>query len=230
MKLDFKELERGIKETLSKTGEDYFKPLDTTNSSTVGKAIKGTANVVSAIPRWATNKGISTFQGAKNTYNDLSALAGGAGGLLGGAASLVRNAPKIIDTIGTYAPLAMGAMLLPSLSGGSQGGAGQPVVVNNYMGQRPNALNSQSGVNTLQESFGKAGEALDKKAEGVAEALVSAAKRRMANKVLDTVATPEKHPEEKSQEELEIVTKYPEMAKLLENEQNRAYLNRLLAH
>ena len=228
MKLDFKELERGIQDELEKKA---FLPLLAGAATAAAAAPLIVPQVTSKIApethkKWSEDPN-NLLYGAGTAVNTGLKTAGG---LISGFNKLVNAAPKIIDTIGTYAPLAMGAMLLPNLAGGSQGGVGQPVVVNNYMGQRPNALNPQSGVNTLQESFGKAGEALDKKAEGVAEALVSAAKRRMANKVLDTVATPEKHPEEKSQEELEIVTKYPEMAKLLENEQNRAYLNRLLAH
>jgi hypothetical protein len=66
-----------------------------------------------------------------------------------------------------------------------------------------------------------------KLADVISKALADAAKRRMANKVLDVV-TPEDKAVEEKPEELEITTKYPEMAKLLEDEHNKAYLQRLL--
>lgn len=145
----------------------------------------------------------------------------------------VDKIPGIIDNIGKFAPLAIGAMMLPSLMGkgqGQQGGAGQPIVVNNYMGQKPNILTPRQGVHSLSEPMPKMSEFQEKKADIITKALADAAKRRMANKVIDAVTTEEEVEEKRSPEELEVVTKYPEMAKMLEDEQNKAYLNRLLQH
>ena len=89
-------------------------------------------------------------------------------------------------------------------------------------------LTPQQGVHSL--SSPKVAQILEKRSDVITKALSDAAKRRMANKVLDVV-TPEEGTEEKrSPEELEVVTKYPELAKMLEDEQNKAYLNRLLQH
>jgi hypothetical protein len=76
----------------------------------------------------------------------------------------------------------------------------------------------------------KMSEFQEKKANVITKALSDAAKRRMANKVLDVVTPEEEVQEKRSPEELEVVTKYPELAKMLEDEQNKAYLGRLLQH
>jgi hypothetical protein len=146
---------------------------------------------------------------------------------------LNKQIPTLIDNVGKFAPLAIGALAIPALmkrkrQGGS-GDSNQPVVVNNYLGRKPTILDPQSGVNSL--STPKMASLADKQADAVIKLLADAAKRRMANKVLDTVATSKPEEEEKKDgKELEVVTKYPEVAKLLEDEQNRAYLNRLLEH
>ena len=151
------------------------------------------------------------------------------GGALMKAPGVINNfldkVPGWIDNIGTVAPLAIGALAMSGMNrGGQGGGAGQPVVVNNYMGQKPNMLSPQSGVHSLADKMGSLNPKL---ADVISKALADAAKRRMANKVLDVV-TPEDKAVEEKPEELEITTKYPEMAKLLEDEHNKAYLQRLL--
>lgn len=148
--------------------------------------------------------------------------------------SLVDKLPGVIDNIGKFAPLAMGAMILPSLMNRNQqqGAAGQPVVVNNYLGgQKPSMISPMQGVNSLTNPLPKMGEFLQKKADIISEALATAAKRRMANKVLDVVSPENIEPDEKESrnpEELEVITKYPQIAKMLQDEENKAYLNRLL--
>ena len=76
------------------------------------------------------------------------------------------------------------------------------------------------------DSFKKSAEAT-KVADMVTEALARAAQMRLANKVIDSVAAnPEVHPEESKK--IEIVSKYPEMAEMLNKQENKAYLEKLL--
>jgi hypothetical protein len=66
----------------------------------------------------------------------------------------------------------------------------------------------------------------------VSTALGNVVKNRMANQAVDSLlhTTPkEERLSQPPQEEIEIAVKNPEVLKLLENEQNKAYLNRLLS-
>ena len=240
MNLDYSELERGFAEEMQKAGgwDGFWKPFNTQGDSKVLNTIKGGYNLATLGPRAVFNAGSAAIQAlptlAKGTVAAGEMAASAPQNITNaakGAYSIYKGIPKVMDNIGKFAPLAMGAMMLPSLMGkgqGQQGGGGQPVVVNNYMGQKPNMLTPQQGVHSL--SSPKVAQILEKRSDVITKALSDAAKRRMANKVLDVV-TPEQETEEKrSPEELEVVTKYPELAKMLEDEQNKAYLGRLLQH
>lgn len=242
MNIDYSELERGFSEEIQKhadyTGQTGA-PIDTTQNTQPDKwrGLKELKDGFFDIPekwkplanaaKWVGNKGKQTAGLAEDAYD----AAGAVGDVYSGTRTLVKALPSIVDNVGKFAPLAIGAMMLPSLMGkGQQGGAGQPVVVNNYMGQKPNILTPRQGVHSLSAPMPKMSEFQEKKADIIIKALADAAKRRMANKVLDVVTPEEEAEEKRSPEELEVVTKYPEMAKLLEDEQNKAYLNRLLQH
>ena len=226
MNLDYSELERGFAEEMQKAGgwNGFMNPLNTGDGTGNWNKTKSVFNTLTAPFRGTFNFGSGALQAA---HKGVSVLADGPGAITG----FMNKLPGIIDNVGKVAPLAIGAMMLPSLMGkgqGQQGGGGQPVVVNNYMGQKPNMLTPQQGVHSLSNP--KVAQLLEKRSDVITKALSDAAKRRMANKVLDVV-TPEQETEEKrSPEELEVVTKYPELAKMLEDEQNKAYLGRLLQH
>jgi hypothetical protein len=237
MNIDYSELERGFTEEMQKEG--FWNAADTGDGSGLWNKVKGAWNATTTFPRMAYN----TLEGgiraapvvAKGVYSAAQTAADAPKNVFNaaqGAYDIYKSIPEAMDNIGKFAPLAIGAMMLPSLMGkgqGQQGGAGQPIVVNNYMGQKPNILTPQQGVNSL--SSYKSASLSEKKADVITKALTDAAKRRMANHVLDVVSPEEAEVQaQQSPEELEIVTKYPEMAKLLEDEENKAYLGRLLQH
>ena len=240
MNLDYSELERGFSEEIQKTGswDGFWQPFNTQGDSKVLNTVKGGYNIATMFPRAVFNAASAGIQAipalTKGTVAVGETIANAPQNITNtvkGAYGIYKGIPKAMDNIGKFAPLAMGAMMLPSLMGkGQQGGAGQPIVVNNYMGQKPNVLTPQQGVHSLSEPMPKMSEFQEKKADIITKALADAAKRRMANKVLDVVTPEEEVEEKRSPEELEVVTKYPEMAKLLEDEQNKAYLSRLLQH
>jgi hypothetical protein len=96
--------------------------------------------------------------------------------------------------------------------------------ININTGKPPTMLDyDQQGVN----SFNKF--AHFKLADVVTEALANAAKRRMANVVIDQMIPPPEQDKHKQTAELDITSKYPEMEKLLADQQNKAYLRRLLS-
>ena len=67
------------------------------------------------------------------------------------------------------------------------------------------------------------------KKAAVIDAIGNATRNRLANKLIDKVMAGKQQEATTSKEkELEIVSKYPEMAKLLEDQQNKAYLERLM--
>lgn len=102
----------------------------------------------------------------------------------------------------------------------------QPININ--IGGRPiHPMFDQRGVASFgQDKFGQI-----KQANIVVDSLANAVRSRMANKVIDKVVAPssqEERPSEHSEKEIELTSKYPEMSKLLEDKQNKAYLERLL--
>lgn len=245
MNIDYSELDRGFTEELEKQSIEKHAvlPLIPIAAGLAATALGppaiaqiGKTFFPEAHKRWSQTPGnpYSIAEGMRKGVSTLGTGTAAAFKAPGYFNQAVDKIPGIIDNVGKFAPLAMGALMLPSLMGkgqGQQGGAGQPIVVNNYMGQRPNALTPQQGVHSLSDPLPKMGEFQEKKADIITKALADAAKRRMANKVLDVVTPEDEEVQAKqSPEELEVVTKYPEMAKMLEDEQNKAYLSRLLQH
>lgn len=246
MNIDYSELEKGFAEELEKQRMEKHAVLPLVPViSGLAAAAFGPPAIAQVGKTFFPEKHKRWSQSPGNPYSIAEGMRKGLSAIGTGTAAAFKTPgyfnqfsdklPGIIDNIGKFAPLAMGAMMLPSLMGkgqGQQGGAGQPIVVNNYMGQKPNALTPQQGVHSLSDPIPKMSEFQEKKAGVISEALATAAKRRMANRVLDVVAPEEENLKQQKQtpEELEVITKYPEMAKLLEDEQNKAYLNRLLQH
>jgi hypothetical protein len=229
MKLDWNELNKGVSSEMEKQAWNGFvdTKLDTGDGKGFWNNAKKGINFLTAVPSATFNLTSGLLQTAYGGARLLADGPGAAGRLIN------KQIPTLVDNVGKLAPLAIGALAIPALmkrkQQGGSGDANQPVIVNNYLGRKPTILDPQSGVNSL--STPKTASLADKQADAVIKLLADAAKRRMANKVLDTVATSKPEEEEKKDgKELEVVTKYPEVAKLLEDEQNRAYLNRLLEH
>jgi hypothetical protein len=147
--------------------------------------------------------------------------------------------------------LGAGALILGanSLLGGRNkrnryGGSGQAPVVNVNVGgaqqQQPGFFNyNRAGVQSLgspvnvTSSYGmdnKYGMDMVKHASGVTELLAKAVQQRAINKAIDKFQEVPAHDakEISPEEEIEITSKYPEVAKLLKDEQNKAYLDRIL--
>jgi hypothetical protein len=145
--------------------------------------------------------------------------------------------------------LGTGALVLGAnyLLGGNKkrryaGAHGQAPVINVNVGgggQNPGMLNySRSGVQSLgapvnlSSSYGmdnKYGMDMVKHAFDVTELLTKAVQQRAINKAIDKFQeVPTQTESTPAEEEIEITSKYPEVAKLLKDEQNKAYLDRLL--
>jgi hypothetical protein len=109
----------------------------------------------------------------------------------------------------------------------SSGGQGQNININvgggGGQGHTPAFFNRVGDVNSLSDAkLGSLKEA------GVADAVSKAIQTRAINKVLDKAEEEGKTESRPSEKEVEITSKYPEMQKMLEDKQNKAYLERLL--
>jgi hypothetical protein len=110
--------------------------------------------------------------------------------------------------------------------GGGANGGGQPNINVNVPDNTPRSVLNYdtTGVTDLDNMYSGT-----TKRAFVVDSLARAVQGRLANSVIDELTGQPKAEEPKpSAKELEISSKYPEMAKLLEDEQNKAYLQRLL--
>jgi hypothetical protein len=231
MKIDWEELNKGFASSFEKKAWDgYWEQPSGPIMSTL-----------TAVPRWAWNTGVATAKAAPAMVGAYSGAANAAANLPQAVEKGIGFLKDLPDTVGKYAPLAMGAIALMGRGGNKQNnpqpnqgnyyGGPQPIVIHNHM---PGATQPMPGMLNYDKtgvgSLSKMSESNEKIAGIVSKALADAAKRRMANTAIDAAvgATPEKPSSATAEKELEIVTKYPEMAKLLEDEQNKAYLQRLV--
>ena len=108
----------------------------------------------------------------------------------------------------------------------SGGGQGQNININvggGGQGRTPAFFNRVGDVSSLSDAkFGSLKEA------GVADAVSKAIQTRAINKVLDKAEEEGNTESRPSEKEVEITSKYPQMQKMLEDKQNKAYLERLL--
>jgi hypothetical protein len=168
------------------------------------------------------------------------------GGTIGNyGKQLFNNHPLLVGGGG----LLLGGLALNSLFGkkkerqfSPQGGGGQNININLGGGAAPGMFGyHRAGVSSLGAPTGltsnygmdnKFGMDMVKHAGFVSNALGNVVKNRMANQAVDSLLqskSNEQKPEQPTQEEIQIAVKNPEVLKLLENEQNKAYLNRLLS-
>lgn len=146
----------------------------------------------------------------------------------------LKKLPEHIETgiknvFGDYGKLALpvgilGFLALTHLFRGQKGGGAQNININ-LGGSTAPAMFTSSGVRSMSD---REVVAMQKEADMVTDALANAVKNRLANKVIDKVIAEPASAEQKEDKQLEIVSKYPEMAALLKDEQNKAYLERLM--
>lgn len=203
MNIDWTELEQGFQQELEKAAISW--------PSIGKKAVPfiGTAGAAAA--------GVKGYEAVKD-------ITKGVGGFMDSAKSL--------------APIGLAALF------GGSGGGGAPQqqgVVNNYVNtnaNRPSYLTPNPGTVSALSSPREYSQPNFKQADAIFDSLGDAVKRRIANSVINEVTktNPLGLPSEevrhkasvKSPQELEITSKYPEMQELLKDEQNKAYLQRLL--
>lgn len=168
----------------------------------------------------------------KGVSNTLHKNAPGVAKVLDSAGSLAKTTWDNMGTMGHVATpligLGLSAILMHYFNKKKESkypmGGGQPININ--IGGKPaHPMFNTPGVS----SFGDFKYGEEKTANLVVDSLANAVKNRIANKVLDTaVPTGQEAKKSPSEKELEITSKYPEMAKLLEDDKNKAYLERLL--
>jgi hypothetical protein len=144
------------------------------------------------------------------------------------------------------APLGIAAIMGGGMLGGGGGnsGGGGTNITNNYYGGggggKPSMLNRAPGVHSMNSPVvANAGPSSStpktgsfKLAKLLLDPLLAASERRVANDVLNKLAPPEQPKPAQapsSEAEVELVSKHPEIAKLLEDEQNKAYLEKLIS-
>jgi hypothetical protein len=160
----------------------------------------------------------------KNMFNAHPLLVGGGGLLLGGLALNSLFGKKKERQFGS--PQGGGQNININLGGGAAPG------MFGYHRAGVTSLGAPTGLTSNYGMDNKFGMDMVKHAGLVSTALGNVVKNRMANQAVDSLlhTTPkEERPAQPSQEEIEIAVKNPEVLKLLENEQNKAYLNRLLS-
>ena len=201
MNIDWEELNKGMQDALEKSAVTIPKILTSAGTK-----------IAPAIGRVVTPKNVAIGGG----------LATAGFGLQNGVNAAQQGISSAMDTGSQYLPSVLG-MLTGSGKSPVPGGAGGPITVNVTKGTP--TMFSARGVNTMGEGLKLANE----KQADIFDAVGNVALRRTINSALDTMGTPDKAgapaPHEK---ELELVSQYPEMEKLLEDKQNKAYLERLL--
>lgn len=200
---------QGYADELDKTGgmmgDLGHKVVDGTKSLG-NKAVAGVTNLI--------QKPINTLKDKMtDTYNN---------SLPGQVQSGLDNLGNIASSI---APLGLAAMMGGGMMGGGTGPQGQ--TINNYygsQGSKPTIFNqSKASVGSLSSP--------SIKTSGLVDTVAGVVRNRAINNLIDKSVASEDQAEgtpEAAEKEVEITSKYPEMSKLLEDEQNKAYLQKLL--
>jgi hypothetical protein len=152
------------------------------------------------------------------------------------AAGALGAGEGVQNLVGKYALPALSIAALTALASGKKkktqpaASAGAPVInIHNNSGDRRSRLLSDNPDVGSLSSY-KYASFLSKKADMITDTLVNVAKNRVANKMLDKMVTKEnKDDSEKSKnKEVELVSKNPKIKKLLDNEENKQYLEKLI--
>jgi hypothetical protein len=198
MKLNWEELSRGLTEGVEKTAN-------------LGKLVRPALIGAGVTALGAGAKNLLS-RGVNYAQQGMESLAPAVGQFL----------PSMLNRLGgvsqPHQPGSMNPMININLA--------KPRTVFDMSQGEVGSLASPNMGTSFADSFKKSAEST-KSADMVTEALARAAQMRLANKVIDSVATnPEVRPEESKK--IEIVSKYPEMAEMLNKQENKAYLEKLL--
>jgi hypothetical protein len=208
---------------------DKFKEMDTYGN--LGTGIKNAFGINNKDPnafynfskRFAKDP-FGTIGGyGKQLFNDHPLLVGGGGLLLSG---LALNSLFGKKKERQFSPQGGGQNININLGGGAAPG------MFGYHRAGVSSLGAPTGLTSNYGMDNKFGMDMVKHAGFVSNALGNVVKNRMANQAVDSLLQSkpnEQKPEQPTQEEIQIAVKNPEVLKLLENEQNKAYLNRLLS-
>jgi len=198
MNIDWAQLNKGIVEELEKSAAVMPTSL--------------AAKVAPLIAKVITPKNVAIGGG----------LATAGFGLQNGVNAAREGISSAIDTAGQYLPQALG-MLSGTGRSSIPGMPRGPLSINVSKSTPTMFSGALRGVNTMGEGLKLGAE----KQADIFDAVGGVALRRTINKALDTASAPAKL-EAPHEKELEIVSEYPEMAQLLKDKQNKAYLERLL--
>ena len=194
---------------------------DARNGDWTGAGMNAAAGVAGLIPHpaaTATMWGLDAANAARHIAPTVS--------------NMIANKKQtgIMDTVGKYAPLAMAGMA--TLGGGGNRPPQQ-------MGYNPYAPRPRSILDTTQmdphslgapQMFAEKLAAHLQKKSGIVDAFAGAAGRKAVDSVLSAAATPavDQAAQHAKEKEVELTSKYPEIEHMLKNEQNKAYLEKLL--
>jgi hypothetical protein len=251
MKLDFAELNKGVEDQLSKSammsvgmpaaapavsaaakgaGGFVAKKLpilggvihggfainDALKGDWTGAAMNAGAGIAGLIPHpvaTAAMYGLDAVNAARN--------------LAPAAANMLTNNQQtgVMNTLGKYAPAAMaGLTMLGSKRPQQQMPMYQPI-------PHPQAILNPSRMDphslAAPQMFAEKLAAYINKKATLVDAFAGAAGRKLVDNVLDS-AISEKAEPSKSEKEIELVSKHPEIEKMLKNEQTKNYLEKLL--
>jgi len=198
---------------------------DALNGDWTGAALNAGAGIAGLIPHpaaTATMWGLDAANAARN--------------LVPAASNMLANKQQqgVMDTVGKYAPVAMAGMA--ALGAGNKGNNMSQGYPQGYQpaGPRPTSLlntgtmdpHSLAAPRMFEE---KLAAYLQKKAN-IVDAFAGAAGRKMVDNVLNSAITPTENTAEAyaKEKEIELTSKYPEIEEMLKNEQNKAYLEKLL--
>jgi len=252
MKLDLTELNKGVVSELTKSAmQSVGMPAGiatnagSTAAKTVAKTVASTAAKYAPVVGGLVHGGFAVNDAMNGDWTG-AAMNAGAGLAAGfGATPLAYGIDAInmgrgavggmvnntMNTVGKYAPIAMAG--LAALSGGGNKNQ-QQMGYNPYTGPRPRSI-----LNTTQmdphslgapQMFEEKLAAYLQKKSGIVDAFAGAAGRKAVDSVLSAAATPavDQAAQHAKEKEVELTSKYPEIEHMLKNEQNKAYLEKLL--
>lgn len=225
MNIDWNQTMQGYSDELDKTanvvGDAFNKAKD---------KVKGVANSAYEGAKNLVQKPINAVQDKMTDIYNNSAI--------GQAESGLNNLGNIASTV---APLGLAAMMSGGFGGGNKGAGGNTYNYNYGAQDRKNPLLSQpkssvgslASTNTFDNAAGPmvAQASYADKIAGLVDTVAGVVRNRAINDIIDKsvgAEEPSTAAPEATEKEVEITSKYPEMTKLLEDEQNKAYLQKLL--
>jgi hypothetical protein len=234
MNIDWKSLEEGVDSELQKSAAGpanravtavrrwlpKLKPsLPPVTAPSTGAASTGaTGGVRKAV---STGAGLTAVGGGglaiNSAYDKASKAVDGIGGFLEGAKGLL--------------PLGLTALLGGGGAKGSAYGQGADNSLASMLGRKPNILDyNTSDVHTLSNpSIGYNMPKIGEKRADITDLVAKAVQQRAINNVLDKVTTPtQENVSDSERKKVELTSEHPEIANLLKDEHNKAYLEKLL--